>query len=85
MDRAGIATAITSIAAPGVYFGDRAAARRLARRCNEISTGLLADYPKRFGAFASVPLPDIDDALAELEYALDTLKLDGVVLLASIG
>jgi predicted TIM-barrel fold metal-dependent hydrolase len=31
-----------------------------------------------------LPLLDIDDALKELEYALDTLKLDGVVLLSSV-
>jgi predicted TIM-barrel fold metal-dependent hydrolase len=85
MDEAGIATAITSIAAPGVHFGDAAAARRLARRCNEITARLAADHPGRFGGFASLPLPDVDGALAELEYALDTLRLDGVVLLASIG
>lgn len=85
MDRHGIATAITSISAPGVYFGDRAFARDLARRCNEISARLVSDHPRRFGAFAVVPLPDVEAALQEVEYALDTLKLDGIVLLASVG
>ena len=85
MDRCGIAAAVTSIAAPGVYFGDKAAARDLARRCNEHSARLVSDHPRRFGAFASLPLPDVDGALAELQYALDTLHLDGVILLASIG
>jgi predicted TIM-barrel fold metal-dependent hydrolase len=85
MDRQGIATAITSISSPGIYFGDRAFARELARRCNEISARLVSDHPRRFGAFAVVPLPDVDAALREVEYALDTLKCDGVVLLASIG
>lgn len=85
MDRQGIATAITSISSPGVYFGDLAFARDLARRCNEFSAGLVQDYPHRFGALALLPLPDIDAALLEVEYALDTLKLDGVILQASIG
>src|SRR5262245_11836814 len=85
MDRQGIATAITSIAAPGVHFGDDRAARALARRCNEISARLVADHPQRFGAFAVLPMPDVDGSLVELEYALDTLGLDGVVMLASIG
>lgn len=84
MDRYAIATAITSVAEPGIYFGDRIFARDLARRCNEFSAQLIHDYPQRFGAFAILPLPDVDAALRELEYALDTLKLDGIVLLSSV-
>jgi len=41
------------------------------------------DHPTRFGGFATLPLPDVDGALRELEHALDILRLDGVVLLAS--
>jgi len=85
MDRQGIDAAITSISCPGVYFGDIAFTCDLARRCNEISAQLVNDHPQRFGAFAVLPLPDIDAALLELEYALDILRLDGVTLLASIG
>ncbi len=84
MDRHSIATAITSIAEPGIYFVDRVFAKDLARRCNEYSAQLIYKYPQRFGAFAILPLPDINTALHELEYALDTLKLDGVVLLSSV-
>jgi predicted TIM-barrel fold metal-dependent hydrolase len=85
MDQAGIATAISSVSAPGVHFGDDQKARSLARRVNEFSAKLVSDHPARFGGFASLPLPDVDGALRELEYATDTLKLDGVVLMASIG
>ncbi len=70
MDRHGIVTAITSLSEPGVYFGDRAFARDLARRCNEYAARLVQEYPVRFGAFAVLPLPDIDAALRELEYAV---------------
>lgn len=84
MDRRGIATAMTSLSAPGVYFGDRAAARKLARVYNETSARLVSDHPERFGGFAALPLPDVDGALEELAYALDTLKLDGVGLLTSV-
>ena len=58
--------------------------RDLARRCNEFSAQLIHEYPQRFGALAILPLPDIDAALRELEYALDSLRLDGVVLLSSV-
>jgi predicted TIM-barrel fold metal-dependent hydrolase len=83
MDRQGIATAIVSISEPGVYFGNVALARDLARQINEFSARLVADHPQRFGAFAVLPLPDVNAALRELEYALDTLKLDGIGLLTN--
>src|SRR6185369_9573414 len=51
MDRNGIAAAITSVAAPGVHFGDDAAARALARTSNEYSARLVSDNPARLGAF----------------------------------
>src|SRR6201996_1455083 len=83
MDEAGIDVAITSISTPGVHVGDDARARSLARRCNELSARLIQAHPNRLGGFAALPLPDIDGALDELTYALDTLKLDGVVLFSN--
>ena len=83
MDKHGIEVGVTSISAPGVHFGDNAAAAALARECNEASASLVAAHPGRFGAFATLPLPDVGAALKELGHALDVLELDGVVLLAS--
>ena len=84
MDRYGIATAITSISAPGIYFGDFEFSKDLAKRCNEFSADLISDNKMRFGGFAVLPLPDVKAAVNELEYALDVLKLDGVVLLSNV-
>jgi predicted TIM-barrel fold metal-dependent hydrolase len=84
MDRNGIATAITSISAPGIYFGDFEFSKDLAKRCNEFSADLISDNKMRFGGFAVLPLPDVKAAVNELEYALDVLKLDGVVLLSNV-
>jgi predicted TIM-barrel fold metal-dependent hydrolase len=85
MDRNGIATAITSISQPGVHFGAGAQARALARRCNEYAAECIARRPARFGAFAILPLPDVEGACEEVGYALDVLRLDGIVLFASYG
>lgn len=85
MDRRSIATGILSISAPGTHFGDDAEARATARDVNEFSAELAKDRPDRFGFFASVPLPDMDGALAEAAYALDELHADGVVLLSNIA
>ncbi|HEX3790385.1 MAG TPA: hypothetical protein VHW44_21140 [Pseudonocardiaceae bacterium] len=54
--------------------------RRTCRRVNEACAGARRAHPGRFGQFASLPLPDVDDALAELEYATDQLGCDGVVV-----
>lgn len=83
MDDAGIDVAITSISTPGVHMGNDAAARDLARKVNEISAKLMHERPDRFGGFAALPLPDVEGSLRELEYSLDVLKLDGVVLFSN--
>ena len=66
LDEAGIDVAVTSISSPGVHMGDDARARALARRCNELAAELVQACPDRFGAFACLPLPDVDGALAAL-------------------
>ncbi len=83
MDRQGIAVAITSISSPGIYFGDSEFTRNLARICNIYSANLIKSYPKRFGGFAILPIPDFKASLQELEYCLDTLKLDGIAMLTN--
>jgi len=85
MDRGGVAAAMVSITNPGLWFGDAPMTRRLARACNDYGAGLVRDHPTRFGLFAALPLPDVDGTLAEIEYALDTLKADGVGLFTSYG
>ena len=85
MDGLGISTAILSISSPGVHFGDAQSARKLARRVNEYGAELVVKHADRFGIFASLPLPDVEGAIAEARYALDELGADGIVLLSNHG
>jgi 6-methylsalicylate decarboxylase len=80
MDRQGIEAAILSLTAPGVHFGCDAQAQELAQACNDEMAGILAKHP-RFGAFATLPLPNVALACEEARRALDVLKLDGVGIL----
>src|SRR5262245_60285303 len=85
MDRAGVATSITSVTTPAVSFLDVDNARRVARECNEYAAKLMADHPGRFGIFATLPLLHIDASLQEIAFALDTLKADGICLMTNYG
>jgi predicted TIM-barrel fold metal-dependent hydrolase len=85
MDKTGVATGIASISPWGPHFKDAAQARQLARLCNDYAAQMNRDHPGRFGLFAAMPLPDVDGTLAEIAYALDTLKADGIGLMTSYG
>jgi len=83
MDRNGIASAVASI--PEFHVGKQPFSTRWARQCNEFLAKTISDDASRFGGFACIPLPDVAAACAELEYALDTLRLDGALLMSSSG
>jgi predicted TIM-barrel fold metal-dependent hydrolase len=72
-------------AAASVYYGDQEEATRLARIVNDAAADIIRDRPLQFAGLASLPLPDVDAALREVEYALDELGLDGVILMSHIG
>lgn len=85
MERNGIAAAVASVV-PSVYWGgDIKGAIKWATYCNEFSARVVHDDPRHFGALATLPLPDTKAACKELEYAMDQLGLDGVILWASNG
>ncbi len=79
-----VVTAIVSVSIPGTTFLPEAAdAAALTRDLNDYSAELVASAPERFGFFATIPMPHIDESVAETIRALDDLKADGVVLLAN--
>lgn len=85
MEQNGSAAAILSVSTPGMHLGDDAEAKSQAREANLYMAGLVEQRPTSFGFLASLTLPDLDGAMSEAAYALDVLKADGVLLLASAG
>jgi predicted TIM-barrel fold metal-dependent hydrolase len=85
MDRLGIAMSLLSISSPGVHLGDASATADRAREVNEAGRRAVVDHPGRFGLFASLPLPDVDAAMAEIAYNCEHLDVSGFVLLTNIG
>ncbi|MFF9204578.1 amidohydrolase family protein [Streptomyces sp. NPDC014986] len=80
MERLGIEKSYLSVSSPGVHFGDDGAARALAREVNAFGARVRTEHPRRFGHFASLPLPDVEGSLAEAAHALDRLGADGVAV-----
>ena len=86
MDKNSVATAVLSLNHPVVVWpSDQAAARKQAREWNEFMTRQGQDHPGRFGTFAVLPILDVEGSLREIEYALDTLKADGINMMTNIG
>jgi 6-methylsalicylate decarboxylase len=83
MDSWNIRAAVTSLT-PRVLLKNLNRLRVVARDCNEFQARRVRDHAARFGAFALLPLPDVDGALEEIAYALDVLRLDGIGLFSSV-
>lgn len=83
MDRLEIEVGILSLTAPSVVGWPDIKRREMARKVNDYTADLVAKRPHRFGNFLTLPLPDVDGALAEVEYGFGTLKCDGVILLSN--
>jgi predicted TIM-barrel fold metal-dependent hydrolase len=83
MEQFGVASSILSLPVPGAWYEGKENSRKLARIANEYGARLSKDYPGRFGMFAAIPLPDVDGSLAEIEYAFEILKADGIYLQTS--
>lgn len=82
MDANGIDAMVLS-APSGAQIAGPSGAAALARRMNLELAEIVKQYPKRFGAFAVLPLFDMTEAVAEVRYALDELGFDGVGLLTN--
>jgi 6-methylsalicylate decarboxylase len=76
-----VAADVLSVSAPGTSFLPAAAA--LARDLNDYAADVVAAQPDKFGFFATVPMPHVDEAATETVRALDDLNADGVVPLAN--
>src|SRR5882672_3645876 len=54
-----------------------------ARRLNEYGAAIVAMHPTRFGLLASLPMDDVDATIAEIAYAFDKLRADGVIMVTN--
>lgn len=86
MDRHDIAAQVLSVPFAATSTPDDPGfAQRFAREVNEEYAELISAHPDRFGAFAALPMDGPEEAIAEMNYALDALGLDGVLLPSNAG
>lgn len=84
MDRAGIDVQVLS-AAPQLPYGlDTERAVAAARYVNDEYAAVVTAHPDRFRAFAALPMPDVDAAIAEIGRATDELGMVGVTMNTSV-
>jgi len=79
MDEAGVQTSVLTLAAPQPISAD------VVRKTNEAAALIKREHPDRFLFCAALPLPDVDAAIREAKYALDTLGADGIKLATNVG
>ena len=84
MDKGGVKIGVLSTGTEAP-FKNPATKVATCRKLNEDMAKARSDHPGRFGIFANLPVPDIDATLKEIEYAFDTLKVDGVHMFSNIG
>ena len=79
MDETGVQTSVLTLAAPQPTSAD------MVRQTNEAAARIKKEHPGRFRFCAALPLPDVNAAIREAIYALDTLKADGIKLATNVG
>lgn len=79
MDEAGVQTSVLTLAAP------QPTSAQVVRETNEAAARLKRERPGRFLFCAALPLPDVDAAIREAVYAIDTLGADGIKLATNVG
>jgi aminocarboxymuconate-semialdehyde decarboxylase len=86
MERMGVDLQVLSVAPPQYYYwADPALGHKLARLQNEHLAALVARQPQRFVGLATVPLQDVDAAVAELDHAVTQLGLRGVEICTNVN
>ena len=80
MEAAGVDLQVLSVSPQFPHFENQQHAINGARKANDMLADAVRKWPRRFGAFAAVPLPHVDAALTEIDRALGQLGMLGVAL-----
>jgi len=77
--------AVLSLYHPSLPVSNKDLWLKIVRTYNEAVSSIKKMYPYKFRAFAAVPFPYIKESISEINYAFDTLGLDGVCIFPITG
>ncbi len=80
MKHLNVSTSMLSITLPNIKFGYSKNAKILSREVNQYGAELVKKHSEKFGLLASLPLPNVEDSVKEIQYAMDILHADGFTL-----
>lgn len=80
MQEAGIACSVLTMPSPQPFFDNAEESAKIIRSVNMESARAKESYPDKFLFCASVPLPNVEMAINEAVYALDSLNANGIKL-----
>jgi len=85
LDRTGVDAQLLSIGNAQPYLPSRKDAQDAARVLNDELADVCEQHPGRFRALAALPLPHVDESLAEIERAAGLAPVVGYTLGCSVG
>ena len=85
MDEQRVDMRVLSLSTPNVYEWTGARQVEMTRYMNNVTAALVRQHPDRFAGLASLPLDDIEAALAELDRATGELELSGVTIGSNVA
>lgn len=80
MDQSGIAMAVLAMTSTGVQQFEASKAAKIAEIGNDRLAELIRRHPTRYAGLATIPVQDPRRAVQEMERAIRTLKLNGVMI-----
>jgi aminocarboxymuconate-semialdehyde decarboxylase len=86
MDRMGVDVQAISVAPPQYYYWTPGhLGRRLARMENDHLAEIVAGHPDRFVGLGTVPMQDVEGAIAELRYLASELGFRGIEICSNVA
>lgn len=83
MEELSISYSCVSISSPHLHMGDAQEAIETARACNEYGSQFANKYPDKIGVMASLPLPEIEASIEEVQYCVEKLNVQGFALMTN--